>query len=66
MAASYERICLKKKQGTFSNKVHAKKLLGALNESRKVLSLCDGIVVIGTRNIPVQKNVLSAASNYFR
>ena len=45
---------------------HANTLLNALNESRKVPVLCDGVVVIRNTEIPVQKNILAAASPYFR
>ncbi|GFO04933.1 gigaxonin [Plakobranchus ocellatus] len=45
---------------------HASKLLRNLNEMRKRPNLCDAVVVIGPTKIPVQKNILSAASLYFR
>ncbi|KAL3860467.1 hypothetical protein ACJMK2_010590 [Sinanodonta woodiana] len=50
----------------FSNDRHARKILAALNENRKCTHLCDGVVVIGDARIFVQKNVLAAASHYFR
>jgi hypothetical protein len=49
-----------------SHPLHAKTLLDALNENRKNSSLCDGIVAINDIDIPVQRNVLAAASPYFR
>ncbi|KAI8792892.1 gigaxonin [Biomphalaria glabrata] len=45
---------------------HASKLLKSLNESRDRPNLCDAVVIIGSSQIPVQKNILSAASHYFR
>ena len=45
---------------------HASKLLRNLNETRNRPNLCDAVVVIGSSKIPVQKNILSAASLYFR
>lgn len=45
---------------------HAAKLLKCLNETRERPNLCDATVTIGASRIPVQKNVLSAASHYFR
>lgn len=45
---------------------HASKLLKSLNDIRNRPNLCDAEVVIGSSKIPVQKNILSAASLYFR
>ncbi|CAL1526752.1 unnamed protein product [Lymnaea stagnalis] len=45
---------------------HASKLLKCLNEFRERPNLCDATVTIGSSRIPVQKNILSAASHYFR
>lgn len=50
----------------FSHPLHANSLLQSLNDTRKNAQLCDGLVVIGADEIPVQKNVLAAASPYFR
>ena len=50
----------------FSHPLHATSLLNQLNEGRKNAALCDGILLIGGEEIPVQKNILSAASPYFR
>ena len=50
----------------FGHPLHANSLLQSLNETRKNPHLCDGVVVIGQTEIPVQKNVLAAASPYFR
>ncbi|ESO82812.1 hypothetical protein LOTGIDRAFT_229825 [Lottia gigantea] len=50
----------------YSCQHHARNLLKALNESRKLPSLCDIIVLIDKTEIPAQKSVLSAASQYFR
>ncbi|XP_071092154.1 gigaxonin-like [Haliotis cracherodii] len=50
----------------FSCHLHAQKLLLALNDNRHNAHLCDAIVVIGEEKKHVQKNVLSAASHYFR
>ncbi|KAK6186567.1 hypothetical protein SNE40_008581 [Patella caerulea] len=51
---------------TFSCQHHAKNLLKALNQSRKLASLCDTTVQIGKTEVAAQKSVLSAASQYFR
>ncbi|VDI27637.1 kelch-like protein 16 (gigaxonin) [Mytilus galloprovincialis] len=51
---------------SFSTDRHAKKILTALNENRRLLRFCDGTVVLNGSKIPVQKNVLAAASHYFR
>lgn len=45
---------------------HARKLLLALNDTRKNPDLCDAYVTINCSQIPVQKSVLSAASQYLR
>ncbi|GFS02086.1 gigaxonin [Elysia marginata] len=45
---------------------HASKLLKSLNDIRNRPNLCDAVVVVGSSKIPVQKNILSAASLYFR
>ena len=47
---------------------HSSKLLHNLNQTRHLKHLCDGIVTFGESaiDLPVQKNVLSAASPYFR
>ena len=45
---------------------HASKLLQQLNETRHLPHLCDGTVTFGERTIPVQKNILSSASPYFK
>ena len=50
----------------FCHPLHSNSLLQSLNETRKNRQLCDGVVVIGDEEIPVQKNVLAAASPYFR
>ncbi|RUS82922.1 hypothetical protein EGW08_009306 [Elysia chlorotica] len=50
----------------FQHYEHASKLLNSLNEIRNRPNLCDAVVVIGSAKIPVQKNILSAASLYFR
>ena len=50
----------------FSHPLHANSLLSQLNETRKNPTLCDGVVVIQDKEIPIQRNVLSAASLYFR
>ena len=50
----------------FSHPLHAKCMLAHLNESRKNPRLCDGIVVIEGCEIPVQRNILAAASPFFR
>ena len=50
----------------FSHPLHAKCMLTQLNESRKNPRLCDGIVIIEGREIPVQRNILAAASPFFR
>lgn len=50
----------------FAHPLHAKSILTALNESRKDPNLCDGIVLVEGKDIPVQRNVLAAASQYFR
>ncbi|ELU05864.1 hypothetical protein CAPTEDRAFT_177887 [Capitella teleta] len=50
----------------FCHPLHANSLLQSLNETRNNPQLCDGVVVIGKEEIPVQKNVLAAASPYFR
>ncbi|XP_023932776.1 gigaxonin-like [Lingula anatina] len=49
-----------------SHPLHASNLLKALNDGRWNPHLCDGTVVIKGRKIAVQKNVLAAASPYFR
>ena len=50
----------------YSHPLHANSLLSQLNEGRKNPKLCDGILVIGGEEVPVQKNILSAACPYFR
>ncbi|XP_021379318.1 gigaxonin-like [Mizuhopecten yessoensis] len=62
MAASMEDD----RQRKFSSERHARKILNALNENRKLQPFCDGTVVIRDSSIYVQKNVLAAASHYFR
>ncbi len=49
-----------------SHPLHANTLINALNESRKNPTLCDGVVVLDNTEVSVQRNVLSAASPYFR
>ena len=49
-----------------SHPLHANTLLLSLNEIRKNPQLCDGIIVIDGVEIPVQRNILAAASEYFR
>ena len=49
-----------------SCELHAKKLLRVLNDTRKCEHLCDAVVIIDGEEILVQKNILSAASEYFR
>lgn len=51
---------------SYSTDRHAKKILTALNENRKLSRFCDGTVILNEFTIPVQKNVLAAASHYFR
>ena len=50
----------------FTQPLHAKSILAALNEGRKNPSLCDGIVIVGEKEIPVQRSMLAASSPYFR
>ncbi|PVD20390.1 hypothetical protein C0Q70_18544 [Pomacea canaliculata] len=50
----------------FSYQHHARKLLSNLNETRKIPDLCDAYITIDGTCIPVQKSVLSAASQYLR
>ena len=50
----------------YSHPLHANSLLNNLNEGRKNPQLCDGVLVISGEEIPVQKNILSAACPYFR
>ena len=50
----------------FSSERHAKKILNELNENRKLQRFCDGLVLIGDRQLYVQRGVLAAASHYFR
>ncbi len=50
----------------YSHPLHANSLLTQLSEGRKNRSLCDAVLVVGGEEIPVQKNVLSAACPYFR
>ena len=68
MAASMEEAGTSPEMNTvkFSHPLHAKSVLIALSESRKNPNLCDGIVIIEDKEIPVQRNVLAAASPYFR
>ncbi|XP_041376545.1 gigaxonin-like [Gigantopelta aegis] len=49
-----------------SCELHAKKLLRVLNDTRSCEHLCDAVVIIDGEEILVQKNILSAASEYFR
>ena len=61
-----ETDCNDKTNKKFQYYEHASKLLKSLNEIRNRPNLCDAVVVIGSVKVPVQKNILSAASLYFR